>query len=81
MDELDELENFRTPTEFLQEIEALVKDKKMEYIDAVIHYCNEQGIELETAASLIKSSMVMKAKIQDEAENLGYLQRSAKLPL
>lgn len=78
---MDELGNFRTPTEFLQEIETLVKDKKMEYIDAVIHYCNEQGIELETAASLIKSSMVMKAKIQDEAENLGYLQRSAKLPL
>lgn len=78
---MDELGNFRTPTEFLQEIEALVKEKRMEYIDAVVHYCNEQGIELETAASLIKSSMVMKAKIQDEAENLGYLQRSAKLPL
>lgn len=78
---MDELENFRTPTEFLQEIEALVKERKMEYIDAVLHYCNEQGIELETAASLIKGSMAMKSKIQDEAENLGYLQRSAKLPL
>lgn len=78
---MEELENFRTPSEFLQEIEALVKDKRMEYIDAVIHFCNEQGIEIETAAQLIKSSMVMKAKIQGEAENLGYLQKSAKLPL
>lgn len=78
---MEELGNFRTPTEFLQEIEGLVKEKRMEYIDAVVHYCNEQGIEIETAASLIKGSMVMKAKIQDEAETLGYLQRSAKLPL
>lgn len=78
---MNELGTFRTPSEFLQEIETLVKTKKMEYIDAVVHYCNENGIELETAAELIKSSMVMKAKIQGEAENLGYLQRSAKLPL
>lgn len=78
---MEELGTFRTPTVFLQEIEALVREKKMEYIDAVIHYCNVQGVELETAASLIKSSMVMKAKIQEEAESLGLIQRSAKLPL
>ena len=78
---MEDLGTFRTPTEFLQEIEALVREKKMEYIDAVIHYCNERGIELETAASLIKGSMVMKARIQEEAESLGLIQRSAKLPL
>lgn len=78
---MEELGSLKTPTEFLHEIESLVKEKKMEYIDAVVHYCYERGIEIETAASLIKGSMVMKAKIQDEAETLGYLQRSAKLPL
>ena len=78
---MDELENFRTPMEFLQEIEHLVKTKNMEYIDAVLHFCNTQGIEIETAAELIKSSMAMKAKIQGEGESLGLLQRSAKLPL
>lgn len=78
---MEELDNFKTPSEFFQAIEELVARTKMDYIDAVIHFCNERGIELESAADLIKTSMVMKSKIQSEAESQGYLQRSAKLPL
>jgi hypothetical protein len=41
----------------------------------------KNGIEIETAASLIKSSSKIKAKIQNEAEEMNYLPRSAKLPI
>jgi len=71
----------RSPTQFMQEIDKLVEDKKMEYIDAVLHFCNENDIEIETAASLIKSSAKMKAKIQLEAEELNYIKKTAKLPI
>jgi len=81
--QIDEVEinSVKSPTQFMQEIDKLVEDKKMEYIEAVMYYCNENDIEIETAASLIKGSAKMKAKIQFEAENLNYLPKSGKLPI
>lgn len=76
-----QISSIKSPTQFMQEIEALVAEKNIEYIDAVIYYCNENDIELETAASLIKGSAKMKAKIQVEAENYNYLPKTGKLPL
>jgi len=76
-----EISTVRSPSQFMQEIDKLVEDKGMDYIEAVIYYCEQNDIEIETAASLIKSSAKMKAKVQLEAENLNYLPRSGKLPL
>jgi hypothetical protein len=53
----------------------------MEYIDAVIHWCEKNNIEIEYAASFIKKDPVFKFKIQEEAENLNFMKRSARLPL
>ncbi len=76
-----ELASVKSPSQFLQEIDKLVEEKGMEYIEAVIFYCEQNDIEIETAASLIKGSAKMKAKVQLEAENLNYLPKSGKLPL
>lgn len=73
--------SIKSPTQFMQEIDRLVEEKQIEYIDAVLIYCKENEVEIETAASLIKGSAKMKAKIQIEAENLNYLPKSRKLPL
>jgi hypothetical protein len=78
---MEDIEFNRSPTTFMQEIEKLVAQKKMEYIDAVVLYCKENDIEIETAASLIKGSAKMKAKIQNEAEELNYIPKSRKLPI
>ena len=71
----------KSPTQFMQEIDKLVAEKKMEYIDAVLFYCTVNDIEIETAASLIKGSAKMKAKIQLEAEEQNLITKSAKLPI
>jgi len=76
-----EVNSIKSPSQFMQEIDKLVDEKKIEYIDAVLLYCKENEVEIETAASLIKGSAKMKAKIQIEAENLNYLPKSGKLPL
>lgn len=78
---MEDIEFNRSPTTFMQEIEKLVALKKMEYIDAVVLYCKENDIEIETAASLIKGSAKMKAKIQNEAEELNYIPKTRKLPI
>lgn len=67
--------------EFLKEIEILVDEKKMEYIDAVVYYCDKNNMEIETAAQLIKQNQRFKAKIRTEAESLHFLPKTSKLPL
>lgn len=71
----------KTLKDFQREIEHIVKTKRVDYMDAVLLYCSLTGLEIETAGQLIKSSAKMKALIQDEAEQLNYLPKSAKLPL
>ena len=76
-----EIASVKSPTQFMHEIDKLVQEKKMEYIDAVLFYCAVNDIEIETAASLIKGSAKMKAKIQLEAEEQNLITKSAKLPI
>ena len=34
--------------EFVKEIEAYVKESKLDYLDAVLHYCELNSLEIET---------------------------------
>lgn len=56
-------------------------EKELSYIDAAIHYAEQNEMEVETIASIIKMSTVVKAQIQIEAENLNFLPKSAHLPI
>lgn len=52
------------------------------YVEAVIKWCEENNVELETAADLIKKSSPLKTKIQAEAEEVNILKKtSGTLPL
>lgn len=68
-------------TTFSLAIESLVKEKQIPYMDAVILYCSDTGLEVELAAKLISGAL--KAKIKIEAEDLHFLPRSntTKLPI
>jgi len=66
---------------FIEEIEKLCRTKNIEYIDAVVHWCEKNKIEVEYIAGLIKKDPVFKSKIQAEAENLNILKRGARLPV
>ena len=66
---------------FLQEIERTCRQNNIEYIDAVIDYCERNKLEVEYIASIIKRDPVIKSKIQAEAEGLNILKRGARLPI
>lgn len=66
---------------FVQEIEILCSQKNIEYIDAVVMWCEKNNLEVETAAYWIKRDSTMKSKIQAEAEELNIIKRGAKLPV
>jgi len=63
------------------EVETILQEKKVNYIDAVVMWCEANNIEVEYAADLIKKDMVMFSKIKADAEDLNILKRSAQLPL
>ena len=55
----------------------------MSYFDACMYYAHQANVEIETVASLIKGSQILKAKIQADAERLHMIKSAsaAKLPI
>jgi hypothetical protein len=76
------LENkFFCPSRFAQEIESLVQtNADMNYIDAIVYFCEKNNIDLESVPKLI--SKPLKEKIKYNAMELNFLKKSsrAKLP-
>jgi hypothetical protein len=73
---------FFCPSRFAQEIESLVQTNlDMNYIDAIVYFCEQNNIDVESVPKLI--SKPLKEKIKYEAMELNFLKRSsrAKLPL
>jgi hypothetical protein len=66
---------------FSFEIEKIVEEKDISYMDAVILYCENTGYEIEIAAKLVSGAL--KSKIKLEAEDLHFLPKSntTKLPI
>ena len=68
--------------EFSLIIEGVVKEKRpITYMDAIIWYCEQNNIEIETTSRLISKSL--KEKIQVEAMNANMLkgEKGGKLPI
>jgi hypothetical protein len=58
--------------EFSLKIEDVVKKHKgMSYVDAIVHYCEENDVEVESAGRLISKSL--KEKIQFQVQKLNLL--------
>lgn len=81
--EIDEALNskFISKDKFAEDIEALVLRTKMNYIDAIVEYCSQHDIEVESVSKLL--SKPLKEKIRADATDLNYLKRTSrgKLPV
>lgn len=65
---------------FVTEIDRLISVHGLDTMDAVVYYCEQNNMELETAAAIVKSNAKLKSKIQIEAEDLNYLPKKSRLP-
>ena len=73
---------FFSSARFVQEIEQIVQcNSDMKYIDAIVHFCEQNNIDIESVPKLI--SKPLKEKIKYEAMELNFLKKTsrAKLPL
>lgn len=66
-------------SEFSELIEMLAEEHGLTRMDAIIYHCEQIGMEVELASSLL--STALKSKIREEAQDLNLLKKSAKLPL
>ncbi len=72
---------FLTPSKFSLEIEKIVVDEKLNYIDAIVHYCEINELEVDSITKLV--SKPLKEKLKWDATRLNFMKRTsrAKLPL
>ena len=72
--------NFLSKEKFAVDIEEIVRNSNLNYIDAIVEYCEKNGVEIEVAVKLV--SKPLKEKLRYDATELNYLKRTSrgKLP-
>jgi hypothetical protein len=71
---------FFCPSKFAQEIESLVQiNEDMNYIDAIVYFCEKNNIDVESVPKLI--SKPLKEKIKYEAMELNFLKKTSRAKL
>ncbi len=72
---------FLTPQKFAIEIEKIVAEEKINYIDAIVHYCEDNSLEVDSITKLI--SKPLKERLKWDATRLNFMKATskAKLPL
>ena len=72
---------FLTPQKFAMEIEKIVANDELNYIDAILHYCETNNLEVESITKLI--SKPLKERLKWDATRLNFMKATsrAKLPI
>ena len=72
---------FLTPQKFAMEIEKIVANDELNYIDAILHYCETNNLEVESITKLI--SKPLNERLKWDATRLNFMKRTsrAKLPI
>jgi len=68
--------------EFSLIIEGVVKDKRpITYMDAILWYCEENQIEVESVGRLISKALKEKIQVEASKANLIKVEQAGKLPV
>ena len=70
-------EQFLTKSKFTKLIESTVGEMKIPYMDAVLHICKENDIEIDDVKKFI--SPVIKDKLEAEAMDLNFMPKKTSI--
>ena len=65
--------------EFSDTINDIAERLRITRMDAILHHCEQTGMEVDIASTLISSAL--KSKLREEAQELNLLKKTAKLPV
>lgn len=68
-----------TAAKFSQDVEKIAVEYSMNYIDAIVHYCEKNEIEIESVPKLI--SKPLKDKLKFDAQKLNYIKKTSRAKL
>jgi len=68
--------NFMTASKFSVEIEKIVKESDLNYIEAVVQFCEDKNIEMDGISKLI--SKPLKEKLKYDAQRLNFMKRTSR---
>ena len=68
-----------TSKTFTLTIENIVKEKTITHMDAVLWYCEQEGLEPDDLGTLLSKGL--KEKIEANARELNFLPKQAQLPI
>jgi hypothetical protein len=58
----------------------LLCEKGVDYLDAVIHWCEKNGIDIETIVPVIKKDQGIKGRLLNSAEDRNFIKKTTLLP-
>tara|TARA_Y100000385_G_scaffold286006_1_gene347116 strand:+ start:1118 stop:1345 length:228 start_codon:yes stop_codon:yes gene_type:complete len=67
--------------EFFEYVYKIARQPDSNYMEAVLDYAHKNDIEIEALADIIRKNPNIKSRIQDEAEELYMMEKTAKLPV
>jgi hypothetical protein len=65
--------------EFSKLIRDIAYELEISHMDAIINHCDETGMEVEVASTLLSSAL--KSQIKEEAQSLNLIKKNSKLPI
>ena len=84
METIYSIQEVKMPTkneisEFSTKIAEMAEESNLSIMDAIVGYCEQTGMEIDVASTLISSAL--KSKIREEAQELNLLKKSSRLPI
>lgn len=70
---------FLTPSKFSLEIEKIVLEQNLNYIDAIVYFCEVNNFEIESVSKIVSKSL--KEKLRWDATRLNYIKQTSKAKL
>jgi hypothetical protein len=66
-------------SEFSELVNKLSEELHLTRMEAILHHCEQTGLEVDVASTLVSSAL--KSKIREEAQELNLLKKTARLPV
>lgn len=71
--------NIKDKDQILRDIEKIEEELDISFMDAVIEYSNQTGLEIEVLGEIIKDIPKFREQIREDAENLNFFKKTARL--
>lgn len=68
----------KNETDFVKEITKTVNTAKTDYIDAIMHWCSINNVEIESVFDVIKRNRKLKLGLRNSAEDLNLIKKEAR---